>query len=137
MARPASDQPTDGELEILNILWEIGPAELRLIHTALCARRKVATTTVATMLGVMLDKRLVRRSGGERGYLWSAVVSRQDAASGLVGKLVDRLFDGSTGRLVAHLLEEGQISDAERDEIKHLLASSATKSKSKKGEKKS
>ena len=56
MARPASDQPTDGELEILNILWEIGPAELRLIHAALNARRKVATTTVATMLGVMLDK---------------------------------------------------------------------------------
>ena len=137
MARPASDQPTDGELEILNILWEIEPAELRLIHTALNARRKVATTTVATMLGVMLDKGLVRRSGGGRGYLWTAAVTRENAASGLVGKLVDRLFDGSTGRLVAHLLEEGQLSDAERREIQQLLASAKAPAKSKKGEKRS
>ena len=49
MARPASEQPTDGELEILGVLWETGPAELRIVHTALCVRRKVATTTVATM----------------------------------------------------------------------------------------
>jgi predicted transcriptional regulator len=121
-------------LEILNILWEIGPAELRLVHAALNARRKVATTTVATMLGVMLDKGLVRRSGGQRGYLWAAAVTRENAARGMVGKIVDRLFDGSTGRLVAHLLEEGELTEAERREIQRLLSSAKTPAKPKKGE---
>ena len=50
MARPPSKQPADGELEILKILWETGPAGLGQIHTVLQERRGVATTTVATML---------------------------------------------------------------------------------------
>src|SRR5260370_22637239 len=110
MAGPASEQPTDGELEILGVLWETGPAELRIVHTALCVRRKVATTTVATMLGAMLDKGLVRRTNGARGYLCSAAVSRDGAASVLVGKLVYRLFDGSSSRLPAHLAPWGRFA---------------------------
>ncbi len=128
MARHASEQPTDGELEILGVLWETGPAELRIVHTALSVRRKVATTTVATMLGVMLDKGLVKRTSGKRGYLWSAAVSRDEAANGLVGKLVDRLFEGSAGRLVAHLVAEGQLTAAQRREVQQLLADADEKS---------
>jgi BlaI family penicillinase repressor len=121
MARPSNSQPTDGELEILQALWEEGPAELGTVCAALRRHRPVATTTVATMLKVMLAKKLVKRSSGERAYLWSARVSRQAAASGLLGKLLDRLFHGSAGRLVAHLLEDGQLSDRDRAEIRRLL----------------
>jgi BlaI family transcriptional regulator, penicillinase repressor len=126
MSRPANDQPTDGELEILKLLWELGPAELKQIHAGLQAQRKVANTTVATMLTVMLAKGLVKRKSGPRGYLWSAAVSRDVAASGLVGKLVDRLFDGSTERLVAHLIEAGKLTRAQQSEIKSLIARQAS-----------
>jgi predicted transcriptional regulator len=129
MARPSSSQPTDGELEILQVLWEEGPTELGTICAALRRRRSVATTTVATMLKVMLAKKLVKRTQGDRGYLWSARVSRQAAASGLLGKLLDRLFHGSAGRLVAHLLEDGQLSDQDRDEIRRLLSSPGPEAK--------
>jgi predicted transcriptional regulator len=122
MPRHASDQPTDGELEILKLLWELGPAELKQIYAGLQSQRKVATTTVATMLTVMLAKGLVKRKSGPRGYLWSAAVSRDAAASGLVGKLVDRLFDGSSQRLVAHLIEAGTLTPAQQNEIKSLIA---------------
>jgi predicted transcriptional regulator len=88
---------------------------------ALQQRRKVATTTVATMLGVMLAKGLVDRGSGERGYVWTARMSRDVAARGLVGKLVDRLFDGSAQRLVAHLIEAGGLSPSDRREIETLL----------------
>ena len=64
MARPPSKEPTDGELEILKVLWEIGPAGLGQIHGALEQRREVATTTVATMLKLMLGKKLVKREEG-------------------------------------------------------------------------
>ncbi|HVC92363.1 MAG TPA: BlaI/MecI/CopY family transcriptional regulator [Pirellulales bacterium] len=136
MARPASEQPTDGELEILSVLWETGPAELRIVHSALCVRRKVATTTVATMLGVMLEKGLVRRTNGARGYSWSAAVSRDEAANGLVGKLVDRLFDGSASRLMAHLVARGQLTAAQRRELQQLLTA-AESPKPKRGDKSS
>ena len=121
MARPASAQPTDGELEILKVLWLTGPAELGQVCAGLRRQRPVATTTVATMLKVMLAKGLVERTPGTRGSLWSAKVSQKVATSRLLRKLLDRVFDGSAQRLVAHLLEEGRLSPRDRLEIQRLL----------------
>ena len=85
-------------------------ATLGEVCEALRAERDVATTTVATMLGVMLDKGLVRRKKAARGNQWSAAVTHAAAAKGMVGKLVDGVFDGSASRLVAHLVEGGKLS---------------------------
>jgi predicted transcriptional regulator len=123
MPRPPADRPTDAELDILTILWDQGPSELGAVHAALSQHRKVALTTVATMLTLMLGKRLVSRRKGKRNYLWSARVSRDAAAQGMVRRLLDRVFDGSAHQLVAHLLEHEQLSDADRSEIAALLAS--------------
>ncbi len=129
MARPASTQPTDGELEILKILWNLGPAGLGQIHQVLHERRGVALTTVATVLKMMLAKELVEREDGPRGYLWKARVSRRATVSGLIGKLVQHAFDGSARRLVAHLVQEGDLNDREREEIAELLRVETKKKK--------
>jgi BlaI family transcriptional regulator, penicillinase repressor len=121
MARPRSSQPTDGEMEILKVLWAIGPTELGRIRAELQKQRPVATTTIATMLKVMLGKKLVKRSDGKRGYVWSARASRSRTASDLVRKVLDHVFDGSAGRLVAHLLEEKGLDRRDRDDIRQLL----------------
>ncbi len=121
MARPASNQPTNGELEILKVLWPAGPLPLGQVCAQLRRRRPVAPTTVATMLQVMLGKGLVKRSRGPRGYLWSARVSQQTTASRLLGKVLDHVFDGSAQRLVAHLLDAGKLSPGDCQEIRRLL----------------
>lgn len=121
MARTASSHPTDVELEILKVLWETGPADLGRICAALRRERPVASTTVATMLKIMLDKGLVRRSDGPRAYLWSARVNRGKATSGMLHKLLDRAFDGSAKRLVAHLIEAGELSARDCDEVRSML----------------
>jgi predicted transcriptional regulator len=123
MARPASTQPTDGELEILRVLWDRGPSALSEICETLRRQRDVATTTVATMLRVMLDKRLVRRKRAGRGHQWSAAVTQSAAARSMVGKLVDGIFDGSASRLVAHLVEAGQLSSKELAELREVIES--------------
>ncbi len=123
MARRPSRHPTDVELEILDVLWDTSSASLGTIYEAVNERRPFAKTTVATVLSVMLDKKLVKRTRGSRGYLWSAAVSRQATTAGFVGKLLDRMFDGSAQRLVAHLLQETRLTDREREEIKRLLDS--------------
>jgi predicted transcriptional regulator len=127
MARRASKQPTDGELEILKVLWEREPAGLGQIHATLQERRPVAMTTVATMLKMMLEKKLVKREEGEKGYLWRSALSQRSAAAGLVGKVMQHLFDGSAHRLVAHLIEEGSLSEAERREIVALIEKGSRK----------
>ncbi len=123
MARPPSQHPTDGELEILHVLWKRGPSPLAAVCESLRDQRDVAITTVATMLRVMLDKGLVRRKRSGRGHHWSATVTQDAAARSMVGKLVDRIFDGSTGRLVAHIVEGGQLSGAELTELRALIDS--------------
>ena len=121
MARPASPHPTDGELEILRVLWQRGPSSLGQISEELRRDRTVATTTVATMLGVMLEKGLVARKRAERSYEWSAAVTQAAAARSMVGKLVDGVFDGSASRLVAHLVETGNLSADELNELRQLI----------------
>ena len=121
MARPPSDQPTDGELEILKVLWNSGPSELGQICTRLRERRQVATTTVATMLKVMLEKGLVRRTGNPRRYLWAAARGEKATSKRLLRRFVDRVFDGSAHHLVAHLLEDGRLSNEDRDQIRRAL----------------
>jgi predicted transcriptional regulator len=129
MARPAPEQPTDGELEILKVLWASGPVPFREVYQALRQQRPVAPTTVATMLKVMVNKGLVKRSRASRGSLWSARISQDTATAGLLRKLIDRVFEGSAQRLVLHLLNQGALSEQDRQEIRRLLQQSERKSR--------
>jgi predicted transcriptional regulator len=73
------------------------------------------------MLKLMREKGLVERGDGPRGYIWSAKVSRESARTGLLGKLLDLVFDGSAQRLIAHVLEEDKLSDQDREAIRRML----------------
>lgn len=121
MARPPSTQPTEVELEILKILWSVGPTGLGQIHQAMNEHRAVAMTTVATMLKTMLSKGLIKRDDGAKGYAYTAQVSREAAATGMIGRLLNHVFEGSAQRLVAHLIREGNLDDRERKEVLDLL----------------
>ena len=121
MARPPSSEPTPAELEILNVLWDNGSLSLSCLCESLRLNRPMATTTVATVLTVMLRKGLVTRSRAERGSLWAARISRQGTAKGMVASLVDRLFAGSAQSLVAHVIDQGELTAAQRRELLELL----------------
>jgi BlaI family transcriptional regulator, penicillinase repressor len=134
MARPSNPHPTDGELEILRVLWSAGPSALSSVCEHLRTEREVATTTVATMLKVMLDKGLVKkglvkRDGAGRGAVWSAAVTQKSAARGMVRKLVAGVFEGSAHRLATHLVEGGQLTDKQLMELRKLIDQQSHSSK--------
>ena len=81
----------------------------------------------------MREKGFVERGDGPRGYLWSASVSLEATRSGLLRKLLNLAFDGSAHRLVAHLVEEGKMSDQDRDAIRRMLDSQQSEHPSKGG----
>ena len=121
MARPASVHPTDGELEILRVLWAKGPTALSTLCETLRQQREVATTTIATMLKVMSEKGLVKRLGSGRGAQWTAAITQKRTAKKMVGKLVDHVFEGSADLLAAHLIEGGQLSTKQLAELRDLI----------------
>ena len=93
MARKKSDQPTDAEIEILRLLWEYGPSPLGKVCEGLRRVRPVATTTVATVLKIMLDKGLVKRAQTGGAYHWRACKSRESTAGGMLTRLMERVFE--------------------------------------------
>ena len=123
MSRPPSTQPTDAELGILRILWESGPCELGVICAELRRQREIATTTVATMLRVMLEKGLAKRIEGSSGYLWSAKVSRRATAGRMLRKLLNHVFDGSARLMMMHLIDGETLSQEDLRELRELLKS--------------
>jgi predicted transcriptional regulator len=86
------------------------------------------------MLKLMRDKGLVDRADGQRGYVWSARITRKAARAGLIGRLIDLAFEGSARGLVAHMLEAGKLSAQDRQEIRRLLDEGQRKTRAKKGE---
>ena len=122
MARQTTPNPTERELDILRVLWDRSSATLGEICTELRRDRDVAKTTVATMLKVMLDKQLVERAPDRR---WKAAVSRKATRTHVLKHLMDKLFDGSASRLVAHVLHAGSLSKADLDELQQLLEETA------------
>ena len=130
MARRATHHPTERELDILQVLWDRGSSTLGEVCDELCRDREVAKTTVATLLKVMEDKKLVERTPDRR---WRAAVSRGATSTKIVKGLMDKLFDGSAGRLVAHVLKAGSLTEADVEELHRLLNEAEPKPRRKEG----
>ena len=122
MPRERARQPTEAELEILKVLWQRGPSTVREVQQALPAGdRQPGYTTVLKTLQIMFDKGLVERDEQNRAHVYSAVPSAELTESQIVGDLVDRLFRGSTSRLVLRALASRPASADELAEIRRLL----------------
>ena len=121
MARPRQDHPTPGELEVLQILCDRGPSTVREVMEILNHRRRRAYTSVMSLLGVMAEKKLVRREPRGRAFLYHASVARQKTLGRVVRDLLGRVFEGSAQDLVAHLLDEAKVSPEDLHEIRTII----------------
>jgi predicted transcriptional regulator len=112
-------RPTDAELAILRVLWNRGPSTVREVAEAM--RHQGAYTTVLKTLQIMTDKGLVRRDDAERSHVYEAAASETSTQRQLVSDMVQRVFEGSAGKLVLQALQAGQASPDELAEIRRLL----------------
>jgi BlaI family transcriptional regulator, penicillinase repressor len=108
------------ELEIMNVLWETGPANVQTVQ-ANFKSRELAYTTVQTMLNILHRKGRVTRQLKERAYIYKPVLSRQKAVTQAVGEMLDRFFGGSADGLVLNLVETRQLTPEKLAEIQKLL----------------
>ncbi len=108
------------ELEIMNVLWETGPANVQTVQ-ARVKRRELAYTTVQTMLNILDRKGKVKRKLKDRAYVYRAVFSRQKAVTQAVGDVLDRFFGGSADSLVLNLVETRYLTPEKLAQIQKLL----------------
>jgi predicted transcriptional regulator len=113
--------PTEGELEILQVLWSRGRSTVREVLEDLRQDRQVGYTTVLKLLQIMHVKGLVERDGSQRAHVYRAAVSKERTQKGFLADLVQRVFEGSPSQLVLHALGNQRPSRAELREIRALL----------------
>src|SRR5258706_10421447 len=108
MRELGSSQPTAVELEILKILWELGPSPVRDVHAKLAQIKGTNYSTSLKMLSVMLAKGLVKRDDKVSPHIYRAAVTRARAAKKFLSELIEKVYEGSAMSLVLQALAGGK-----------------------------
>lgn len=132
MARSESEHPTELELEILKVLWDVSPLPVREVRARLdqSAGRPLAHSTVVTMLNIMHRKGFVRRRKEGRAFFFSPQDQRKNVVGRMMGDLVSKAFDGSATALVLNLIETNDLDAEELGELRKLINRKAKEKKS-------
>ena len=101
--KPATATLTPQELEIMKVVWQKGEATVRDVYEDLLERRKIAYTTVMTMMKVLEGKGHLKKRQDDRAYVYRPTRPEAAVVRGMVREFVDRLFDGAAHPLLVHL----------------------------------
>ncbi len=119
MANRKSEHLTPLELEIMQVLWETGPANVQTVQQQL--KRDLAYTTVQTMLNILHRKKKVKRTLKDRAYFYKPAVSHSQVVSHTINDVIDRLFGGSAEGLVMSLVETKHLTAEKLAKLNQLF----------------
>lgn len=114
-------RPTDAELEILTVLWSIGPATVRDVYSAINRRRPAQYSTVLKFMQIMADKGLLRRNLDQRAHIYETARPREWTQQQLAGHLLERAFSGSAHALLIGALSARKATKKDLDGMRKLL----------------
>ena len=104
----------------MKVVWDLESATVRDVYEALLKRRKVAYTTVMTMMNILEEKGYLKKKQAERAYLYRPAQPQRQVIGAMVKDFVNRVFNGSAEPLLVHLVEEHGLSEKDLEEIARL-----------------
>ncbi len=119
--RPSSATLTPQELELMKIVWQKGQATVRDVYETLLEHRKIAYTTVMTMMRVLEKKGYVKTHRVNRAFVYRPTRPQRQVVRSMVREFVDRVFNGSAQPLLVHLVEDRRLSPEELEELERLI----------------
>jgi predicted transcriptional regulator len=120
---PRSSLPSLGaqELAIMKVVWRLKDVSVREVYETLRERRPVAYTTVMTMMNTLEAKGYLKKALDGRAFRYKPAIQEQRVVTAMVREFVQRVFDGSSAPLLAHLVTSSALSDDEREELRRLI----------------
>lgn len=115
-------KPSDGEMEILQILWQIEPASVRQIHEVLQQKKEVGYTTTLKQLQRMVDKGMVMRNEVEKTHTYKTLLNETETKAKVLDRLSQTLFKGSAMDMVMHALGNTDTDPRELEKLKSWLS---------------
>ncbi|MGH9397229.1 MAG: BlaI/MecI/CopY family transcriptional regulator [Terriglobia bacterium] len=119
--RTKSKTLTAQELEIMKIVWDLGSATVRSVYEALLERRKIAYTTVMTMMNILEDKGYLKKKAAERAYVYQAARPKSQVIKAMLQDFVSRVFDGSAEPLLVQLVKDRHLSQKDIEKITRAI----------------
>jgi len=114
-------RPTNSELEILTVLWSIGPATVREVYDVIQRRRTAQYSTTLKFMQIMADKGLLIRDDAQKAHIYEAAKTAEWTRRQLAGDLMERAFSGSAKALLVGALSARKASKAELAELVEFL----------------
>lgn len=105
----------------MKVVWARGNATVRDVYEELLKKRKIAYTTVMTMMGILEQKGHLKKSADERAYVYTPSQPQHEVVGNMVQDFLKRVFNGSAKPLLIHLVEDKKVSQEELEEIRQLL----------------
>lgn len=121
MSKHSQIKPTEGELEILTVLWSNGASTVRTVNEELCKTKDTGYTTTLKLMQIMFEKGLVERDSSSKTHVYEAAVTRENTQTQFVDKMINSLFAGSGAELVMHALGGHKPSSNELNKIQALI----------------
>jgi predicted transcriptional regulator len=126
MAKKAGDKPiqkplTATELEMMNVIWRLGPTSVHQVVEALRPQRQLAYTSVSTIVRILEQKGFLRSQKEGRGHLYEPTISKEAYQVRSLQHLVSNVFDGTPTLLVQRLVDSEQLDPEELDRIRRSL----------------
>jgi predicted transcriptional regulator len=115
--RTKSRTLTEQELEIMKIVWELQTATVRDVYETLLRRRKIAYTTVMTMMNILEEKGYLKKRAGEKAHVYRPAQAKTQVIRAMVQDFVNRVFNGSARPLLVQLVRDRHLSEKDLAEI--------------------
>jgi predicted transcriptional regulator len=114
-------EPTRSELEILQVLWDIGPATVRAVNDELLKQKEVNYATTLKFMQLMAEKGLLLRDDSQMKHVYSPAEKEEKMKGHILQKFVDAMYKGSHSKLLIQLLGDDKTTKDDLDEIRQLL----------------
>src|SRR5215475_10750137 len=124
--RPAKPTLTGQELEIMKVVWKLESATVRQVYETLLEKRKIAYTTVMTMMNILEQKGYLKKQPKDRAYVYRPSQPQKQVIRSMVSEFIDRVFNGSAEPLVIHLVEDERLSESALEDIRRMIKASGS-----------
>src|SRR5436189_1156680 len=122
--RPRHATLTPQELEIMKLVWERDSATVRDVYEALLERRKIAYTTVMTMMKILETKAYLKKRRQDRAFIYRPAHPKNQVIGGMIREFIDRVFNGSAEPLLVHLVKSRHLSEKDLQKIARMVEES-------------
>jgi predicted transcriptional regulator len=112
---------TAQELEIMKVVWKLSSPTVRQVYEELLSQRRIAYTTVMTMMNILEQKGYLKKTQGERAFVYTPSKPAKNVIGDMVKEFVDRVFNGAAEPLLLHLMEEEKLTAKDLEDIRRTI----------------